>query len=67
MCQEIFVADDNLFIFYFFQENKSWHFIWIVCLADNSYEMSGLISFEKLKKMKMSSAAVVIGTLTVNP
>ena len=38
-------------------------------LADDSHEMSRLIFIEKLKKMKkfkMSSAAVVIGTLSFN-
>ena len=31
-------------------ENKSWYFIWIVCLADDSHEISRLVFFEKLKK-----------------
>ena len=33
--------------------------MWIVCKADNSHEMSGLISYENYKQLiKMSSAAV---------
>ena len=39
--------------------------MWIICLADDSHEMSRLFS-EKKKKKKMLSAAVVIGTLKVN-
>ena len=37
-------------------------------LADDSHEISYLIFFEKLRKMsqKLSSAAVVFGTLRVN-
>ena len=27
----------------FFRENKAWHFMWIVCLADDSHEMSSII------------------------
>ena len=43
--------------FLFFRENKSWHFMWIIC-QDDLHEMSRLIfSLEK----KLSSAAVVIG------
>ena len=48
-------ADDNfLYLFFlfflFFRENKSWHFMWIVCLADDSHEMSKLVFSEKWKK-----------------
>ena len=32
------IADDTLII---------WHFIWIVCLADDSHEMPSLIFSEK--------------------
>ena len=43
-----FVADDILnFFFFFFRENKSWQFMWIVCWADNSHEMSRLVFSEK--------------------
>ena len=31
---------------FLFRENKSWHFMWIVCLADDSHELSRLISFK---------------------
>ena len=41
--QAKFVADIilkfNNFVL-FKRENKSWHFMWIICLADDSYEMS---------------------------
>ena len=40
--------------------------MWIVCQADDSHEISRLVFFEKLKKkLKMLSAAVVIGALRV--
>ena len=45
----------------FFKENKTWHFMWIICLADDSHEMSRLIFSEKYnKKIKMSSPAVLL-------
>ena len=34
---------------FFFRENKSWHFMWIICQADSSHEMSRLVFFEKKK------------------
>ena len=41
------------FFFVFFRENKAWHFMWIVCYADNSLEMPSLIIAEKeLKKLE---------------
>ena len=44
--------------------------MWIVCLADDSHEISRLIIFENYKKkkkiVKMSSAAVFLGALRVN-
>ena len=60
------VADDILFyLLLFYRENKTWHFMWIVCRADDSHEMISLIFSEKKKKwkIKISSAAVVISTL----
>ena len=40
--------------------------MWIVCLADDSHEMSRLVSLKNKKKIwKFLSAAVVIGTLNV--
>ena len=64
MRQAKFVADDIQKFFFFFGENKSWHFMWIQ--ADDLHEMSRLIFSEKYKKKKkMSSAAVLIGTLRV--
>ena len=52
------------YYFLFFRENKSWHFMWIICLADDSHEMSRLYSLKKIK-VKLFSAAVVIGTWRV--
>ena len=57
-------ADDNcLFIYFFFifqSENKSWHFMLIVCLADDSHKMLRLVFSEnkktKKKQIWMSSA-----------
>ena len=44
-------SDDILiFLYFFLEKNKTRHFIWIVCLADNSHEMSSLIYSEKKKK-----------------
>ena len=37
----------NVFVFLlFFRENKAWHFMWAICLADDSYEMLSLIFSE---------------------
>ena len=63
-------ANDNSFIFFlFFRENKSWHFMWIVCSADDSHEISRLVFSEKSKKKKkkfrMSSAKILLGALRV--
>ena len=33
---------------FFSQENKAWYFMWIVCLVDNSHEMSSFIYKEKM-------------------
>ena len=30
----------------FFRENKTWYFMWILCLAEDSHETSSLISLE---------------------
>ena len=50
----IAAEDISKIFFLIFKENKSWYFIWIVCqivcLADNSHEISRLVFFEKLKK-----------------
>ena len=50
--QAKFVADNilNCFAFFFvlfFRENKSCHFMWIVCPVDNTHEMSRLVFSEK--------------------
>ena len=40
--------DDILkFLLFIFEENKSWYFMWIVCLAGNSHEMLRLVFFWK--------------------
>ena len=44
----------KFFFLLFFKENKSWYFMWIVCLADDSHEISRLVFFEKLKKIKIN-------------
>ena len=38
------------FFFLVFKENKPWHFVWIICLADYSHKMSRLVFSEKKKK-----------------
>ena len=35
------------FLFSLYRENKTWHFMWIICLVDDSHEMSSFIYFEK--------------------
>ena len=35
------------FYFLFFRENNAWHYMWIVCPADDSHLMSSIISSEK--------------------
>ena len=43
------IAADDILIFYlyFFEENKAWFFMWILCLAEDSLERSSLIFSEK--------------------
>ena len=57
-----FVADD---ISFFIRENKSWYFMWIVYLTDNSHEMSRFFFSEIKKYFKMWPAAVVTGALRI--
>ena len=47
------------FCFLFFRENNAWHYMWIVCQADDSHVMSSIISSEKYEKhaLRMSSAS----------
>ena len=47
------------FYFLFFRENNAWHYMWIVCPADDSHVMSSIISSEKYIEhaLKMSSAS----------
>ena len=56
-----------LLVFLFFKENKNRYSMWIVCLSDDSCEMSRLIFFEKVKKeiFQNAFAAVVAGTLRI--
>ena len=46
----ITTAKDNIF----FSENKAWHFMGIVCSAENPHEMPSLILSEKKKKNNWS-------------
>ena len=46
--------------------HQSWHFMWVLCLADNAHEMSWLIFLKKKKKNRMGSAANLLGILRVN-
>ena len=56
-----------LLLFFFFQwKQVLTYFMWIICQAEDLHELSRLIFFENRKKIKMSSAAVVIGTLRIN-
>ena len=44
------VADNVLnFSKLFLREDKTWHFMWIVCWADNSHEMTAYF-LQKIKK-----------------
>ena len=54
-------ADDILISILPFERNKSWHFVWIVCPADDSHEMPSLIFSENYKNWNnsMSSATTV--------
>ena len=39
--------------FLFIRENYIWHYMWIVCQADDSHVMSSIISSEKYEKNNM--------------
>ena len=54
------------FCFLFFRENNAWHYMWIVCQADDSHVMSSIISSEKCEKHALKCRLpVVIGALRV--
>ena len=57
----------TLWFFFYFSEHKAWQLMWIVCLVDNSHEMSGVI-FSKNNKInfRMSSATNLLSALRVN-
>ena len=60
-----FVAANILkFFLLFFRENKTWHFMWIICLADDSHEMSSYFLWN-IKHFTVSSAVLVISALRV--
>ena len=61
------IAADSTFIIFTFKENKAWCFMWILCQAEDSPEISSIILSEKTMKKysRLSSAAVVIGALRV--
>ena len=44
---KIIVDDIAIFLLLFFRENKALHFMGIICLTGNSYEMPSLIFSEK--------------------
>ena len=46
------------FCFLFFRESNAWHYMWIVCPADDSHVMSSIISSENYvgHALKISSA-----------
>ena len=50
-------VDDNFDLNLYFREIKSWHFMWIVCLADDSHEISRLVFLWKKKKKKNRMAS----------
>ena len=56
----------EFFVVLFFQDNKAWHFMWTVCLADKSHETSRLV-LEKNnnKKIRMLIATIVLSALRV--
>ena len=72
----ITTAADDIFIIIIiiiiiFRVNKSWHFMWIVCQADNSHEMSRLVFSQKKKKKKIfflecCLLQILLGALRVN-
>ena len=47
---------------YIFWETKAWHYIWIVCLGDNSHENQTIFSL-KNKKKKVTNKNVVYSKL----
>ena len=50
-----------------FKQNKYWHFMWIVCQADNSHKMSNLLALKKKKKYFKSRLLLILpGTLRIN-
>ena len=64
---ELHCPATDLMFNHFSERNKAWHFIWFVCEANYSHEMSSLSFSEKLykEKIKILSAAVAIGALRV--
>ena len=51
-----FEADDIMKYFsYIFSENMIWHFIQIVSIGDNLYEMTNLVSWEKKNKKNVTN------------
>ena len=52
-------ADGILIFFFFFRENKIWHFKWIICKAEHSHELWSLITHKNTKKKKKKNENVV--------
>ena len=53
MMHQIKIAADDTLIFLFlsFEENKAWCFLWILCLAEDSHEISNLIFWKNNEKV----------------
>ena len=68
MRQTKIAADDTLsFYSFIFDENKAWCFMWILCLAEDSHEISNLIFSEKKneKVFLLHSWLVLLGLIEV--
>ena len=58
--------------FSLFKENKTWHFMWIICLADDSHRQMIHMKYQVLfslknnkKKIRLSSVTILLSTLKV--
>ena len=59
-------AGNNFDYSLFARENNSWHFMWIICQADYSHEMSTFVFSENREnKLRLSSTQILLGTLWV--
>ena len=58
------VVDNTFFFFFFLTENKSGHFLWIVCQADNSHKMSTYFQRKNIKKVECCLKQILLDSLT---